>query len=112
ASHGGYKISFEDEDLVGVGTLLWEQLRASRAKPEVAFEEWWLKMVLACGRPYVFHLKFRSAHAREDFLACAFQYVMADDSLQDTWEQCAADIALSANGMNAIVRPARRDSDE
>ncbi|MDH4842434.1 hypothetical protein E8E78_16445 [Pseudomonas sp. BN505] len=25
ASHGGYKISFEDEDLVGVGTLLWEQ---------------------------------------------------------------------------------------
>ncbi|CAN7445804.1 hypothetical protein LJR277_002849 [Pseudomonas sp. LjRoot277] len=112
ASYGGYEVSFEDEDLVGVGTLLWEQLRASRVNPEVAFEEWWLKMVLAYRQPYVFHLKFRSAQAREDFLACAFQYVMADDSLQDTWEQCAADIALSPNRMNAIVRTARRDSDE
>lgn len=107
ASHGGFEVSFEDEDLVGVGTLLWEQLRASRANPEVAFEEWWLKMVLAYSRPFVFHLKFRSAQAREDFLAGAFQYVMADDSLLDSWEQCAADIVLSANSLNAIVRPAR-----
>ncbi|WP_440856938.1 hypothetical protein [Pseudomonas syringae] len=112
ASLGGYEVSFEDEDLVGVGTLLWEQLRASRETPEVAFEEWWLKMVLAYRRSYVFHLKFRSSEAREDFLAGAFQYVMADDSLQDSWEQCAADIALAANRMNAIVRPARRDSAE
>lgn len=78
--------------------------------PEVAFEEWWLKMVLAYRRPYVFHLKFRYSEAREDFLAGAFQYVMADDSLRDSWEQCAADITLAANRMNAIVRPARRDS--
>lgn len=112
ASYGGYKISFEDEDLVGVGTLLWEQLRASRTDQEVAFKEWWLKMVLAYRRPYVFYLKFRSAQSREDFLAGAFQYVMADDFLHDSWEQCAADIALSENRMNAIVRPARRDSDE
>ena len=112
ASYGGYKISFEDEDLVGVGTLLWEQLRASRADQEVAFKEWWLKMVLAYRRPYVFHLKFRSAQLREDFLAGAFHYVMADDSLHDSWEECAADIALSENRMNAIVRPARRDLDE
>ncbi len=112
ASYGGYEVSFEDEDLVGVGTLLWEQLRRSRANTEVAFEEWWLKMVLAYRRPYVFHLKFRSTQARKDFLAGAFQYVMADDSLHDSWEQCAADIALSENRMNAIVRPARRDSDE
>ncbi len=111
ASHGGYEVSFEDEDLVGVGTLLWEQLRASRANPEVAFEEWWLKMVLAYSQPFVFHLKFRSAQAREDFLAGAFQYVMADDSLQDSWEQCAADIVLSANSLNAIVRPARESVD-
>lgn len=104
------KLSIEHDDIVGIGTFLWKRLRALRPTPDEAFAEYASKMRLASGRLYVFDIDFDHEIDAEEYLQCAYNYLIKDETLYESWEECAADVALSHNGVSslteALPRPA------
>lgn len=98
------RLSINDEDIFGVGTFLWKKLRSRFTNASQAFNEYTVRMRLATDRPYVFEIDFDDEIDTDEFLECAFNYVSSDESLQADWHACAADIALSYNRLESLIK--------
>ncbi|UUY08995.1 hypothetical protein LRS11_02890 [Pseudomonas sp. J452] len=104
---GGYKISLERQDIPGVALNLWRILKAESKPGLEVFKVWLSKIVMASDVSYVFDMEFSGNDERDEFLEAAYKYVEADDSLFESWDKIAADIALDVNRIGSIVEMGR-----
>lgn len=98
------KLSINDDDIFGVGTFVWKKLRNDITDTGEAFEEYTTRMRIVADRPYVFEIDFDHDVDLDEFLECAFNYVVADESLREDWEPCAADIAICYNRVESLTQ--------
>jgi len=98
------KLSISDDDIFGVGTFVWKKLRTDTINIGEAFKEYTIKMRLAADRPYVFEIDFDHHVDLDEFLECAFDFIIADASLREDWCSCAADIAISYNRVESLTQ--------
>lgn len=111
-SYGGFcKVTVEHEDIQGVGVYLWRILKGARGERRGAFEEWLRKMVIASDRYYVFDIEFADSDEHSDFLEAAYEFLEKDESLESGWRDCAIDIALNANRIDAIAYEWKSEND-
>ncbi|WP_411561642.1 hypothetical protein [Pseudomonas shirazensis] len=100
----GYRLRVKREDVAGVGTYLWKQLIAAAQTPDEAFAEYVSKMQLAAGEASIFEIDFELDIEIQQFLECAFNYIALDNTIFETWEGCATDVALNHNRIDAIIK--------
>ncbi|WP_240222542.1 hypothetical protein [Rheinheimera hassiensis] len=104
-SEGEYvRISFDHNEIFGVGTCLWKSLRATTSDPNQAFTEYTIKMCVATDRSYVFEIDFEHGIDIDEFLECAFNHIVSDTSLRDSWRACATEMAISHNGIESLTQ--------
>lgn len=101
---GGYRLKVKREDVKGVGTYLWKRLIDNSIDPEAAFSEYITKMRLATGTIAIFQIDFDMGIDVKQFLECALNYIAADRTIFDSWEDCAANVAISHSRVRAITR--------
>lgn len=97
-------LSISDDDIFGVGTFVWKKLRTDISDSGQAFKEYATRMPMAADRPYVFEIDFDHGVDLDEFLECAFNYIVDDASLREDWEACAADIAISYNRVESLTQ--------
>jgi hypothetical protein len=104
-SHGEvYRLKVKREDIVGVGTYLWKRLLSTAVNPDAAFAEYVAKMRLAVGHSYIFEIDFDQDVDIQQYLECALNYLLADKTLFESWEECSADVAINHNGISSIIK--------
>ncbi|CAJ0557364.1 unnamed protein product, partial [Mesorhabditis spiculigera] len=100
----GYRLKVKREDLKGVGTFLWKRLIDGSVDPDTAFSNYITRMRLAAGSIAIFQIDFDLDIDVKQFLDCAFNYIAADKTLFDSWADCAANVAISHNSVNNIIK--------
>ena len=103
-THDDVKLSINDDDIFGVGTFVWKKLSTSITDIGEAFKEYTTKMRMVADRPYVFEIDFDQSVDLDEFLECALNYIAADTSLRESWEACAAEIAISYNRVESLTQ--------
>ncbi len=101
---GGYRLKVKREDVKGVGTYLWKRLINDSNDPDAAFAEYITRMRLATGTIAIFQIDFDLGIDVKQFLECALKYIAADSTTFDSWEDCAANIAISHSGIRGIIK--------
>ncbi|AZC84684.1 hypothetical protein [Pseudomonas chlororaphis] len=99
-----FHLSIDHDDIVGVGTHLWKRLRSQTFTLDFAFAEYAKKMRLASDRAYVFEIDFDHDIDTQEYLECAYNYIAADESLFQSWEDCAADVAINHYQVESIIK--------
>ncbi|WP_232905960.1 hypothetical protein [Pseudomonas syringae] len=97
-------LSISDDDIFGVGTFVWKRLRTEITEIKEAFEEYTTRMRMAADRPYVFEIDFDHHVDLDEFLECALNYIITDESLRADWEGCAAEIAIGYNRVESLTQ--------
>ncbi|SCX30870.1 MULTISPECIES: hypothetical protein [unclassified Pseudomonas] len=100
----GYRLKVKREDLKGVGTFLWKRLIDGSVDPDTAFSNYITRMRLAAGSIAIFQIDFDLDIDVKQYLDCAFNYIAADKTLFDSWADCAANVAISHNRVNNIIK--------
>ena len=103
---GCYRLKVKREDVKGVGTYLWKRLIDDSSDPDAAFAEYITRMRLATGTIAIFQIDFDLGIDVKQFLECALNYIAADSTIFDSWEDCAANVAISHSRVRAITRKA------
>ena len=97
-------LSISDDDIFGVDTFVWKRLRTEITEIKEAFEEYTTRMRMAADRSYVFEIDFDHHVDLDEFLECALNYIITDESLRADWEGCAAEIAIDYNRVESLTQ--------
>lgn len=100
----GYRLKVKREDVAGVGTFLWKRLLDSLEDPDAAFAGYVAKMRVAVGHAYVFEIDFDQDIDIQQYLECAYNFIAADQTLFESWEECAAEVAINHNRVDSIIK--------
>lgn len=101
---GSFRLSIRNEEVSGIGTFLWKRLLNTACNPDAAFAEYVAKMSLAAGHVAIFDIDFDLDIDVRQFLECAYTYAIADQSLFDDWEDCAADVAINHHRPEVLTK--------
>lgn len=100
----GYRLKVKRDDVGGVGTYLWKRLLDTSENPDAAFEKYVAKMRLAVGHSCIFEIDFDQDIDIQQYLECAFNFIASDKTLSESWEECAADVAINHNRIDSIIK--------
>ncbi|MDU8357936.1 hypothetical protein [Pseudomonas syringae group sp. J309-1] len=99
----GISVSVTMDDIAGVGRALWKAMRGRPGDSQCVFFNWMVKMAISSGHSFVFDIFPRGCQEQEEFLDVILEFILADDSLRDSWQDCAIDVALASNRLDILV---------
>lgn len=99
----GVSVSVTMDDIVVVGRALWKMMRDRSRNSQRVFLNWMVKMAISSEHYFIFDIFPRGCQEQDDFLDIMLEFILADDSLRDTWQDCAIDVALASNRLDILA---------